>query len=315
VISDSLDDEEYHRFLQRGREEQERLRAAREAHMPEAKWPTDKEYITVAQAASIFIEVGRPSLYTKPNGSGVRRDIIKTLRHPRLVKLILRWAQEDRIELVDPILGDSEPCPPDPDEEYCMGPETFERIKNARANGVAPAVLPKPAVIEATVPPIGSSDGEAVARAGADRIAKAADERMSNALPGAEAIKCWPPESHEAAPSATVTDGDGGPEHRFDFDRDPETDHCAAASFPEHKIEPDLPTTEEEEKKPQFLEWGENEKKKHGSYPLLQPCKRGRDSVREWATRNRVRRKIAEDWAKELGWARERGRPSNKSAI
>jgi hypothetical protein len=67
---------------------------------------------------------------------------------------------------------------------------------------------------------------------------------------------------------------------------------------------------EETVKKHQFLEWAETEKDEHGSYPRLQSTQKGRVTVRQWATKNGVRRDIAEEWVKEAGWARPRGRPS-----
>jgi hypothetical protein len=63
-------------------------------------------------------------------------------------------------------------------------------------------------------------------------------------------------------------------------------------------------------KREKFEAWGAAEKKQWGTYPPMQPAKDGRPYVRNWAARNGVDRKEAEAWARDLGWAREPGRPS-----
>jgi hypothetical protein len=60
----------------------------------------------------------------------------------------------------------------------------------------------------------------------------------------------------------------------------------------------------------EFRVWAEAEKTQWGTYPPMQPTKKDdRLCVRKWAVQNGIDREDAEAWARELGWARTRGRP------
>ena len=229
-------DEEYRRLLRRGdEEERERLRAEREAHEPESepepvlREPTDEEPITVAAAAWLLHARYIRPLESKPDDSAIHRELRrnhKSLERRELEELILRWGREGLIDLIDPILEIPIARSPDPHRYWLIGPKAFETLRNKLANAHEPAVLPEPAVIDATVPP---------------------NEIVVDSRPLRS------------------------------------------------------------EKRMRFVEWGEAEQKQSGSYPPMQPNKRGRDDVRTWAARSGVSRKDAEEWAREAGWARKRG--------
>jgi hypothetical protein len=125
----------------------------------------------VKEAAHLLVIVLPSSLYSRPNDSGIRSDVIKSVTHPDIVQKILRWSHEGRVHLVRPTLGSPEPRHPDVGEDWGIGPWMFERIKNALANGGDPAVLPEPAVIDATVPPNEGGPGEAGSSAAASGVA------------------------------------------------------------------------------------------------------------------------------------------------
>jgi hypothetical protein len=135
------------------------------------------------------------------------------------------------------------------------------------------------------------------------------------------AINWWSETSDEAAPAAapeppTASDtGDtaNGPEQETSAEEAGAGIDEPAQPFPDTSVVDPVPEgSGEAEKRRQFLEWGGDEKKKHKSFPPMQPSEKGRLSIREWAVQNGIKRKLAEGWAKELGWARRRGRPSNK---
>jgi hypothetical protein len=156
-------DEEFNRFCNAPLEERERLRAEREAaHGPElspiTEWPEDEEYIPVWGAARLLqIAFSPPALLPKPNNSQLGRELIRIVtdrERDNNMQEILRWAREGRIHLIHPTLRIPMPRHPDPGPDWFMDKKTFEHVKNALANGHEPAVLPEPAVIEATVPSI-----------------------------------------------------------------------------------------------------------------------------------------------------------------
>ena len=78
--------------------------------------------------------------------------------------------------------------------------------------------------------------------------------------------------------------------------------------------DPESTRAADEQKKREFLEWAEDEKKKHGSYPPMEKSKKERETVDAWAARRDVNRDTARGWARGSGLARERGRPPNKTA-
>jgi hypothetical protein len=186
---------------ERQADERERLRAEREREgqraerttpVPTPQWPTgNPDYITVEEAGHLLATGRPPSLYGKPNDTGIRSDVIKSFTPYDIMTEILRWAQDGRVHLFHPTLIIIIRHPDDLDENWGMRQEMFEHIRNALANGHEPAVLPAidggDGEVAASVDQALSTGTEPVAKAGSDCSAKAADEQISNALRGAAA--------------------------------------------------------------------------------------------------------------------------------
>jgi hypothetical protein len=150
--------------------ERVRLRAERELPKPElspiTEWPVDGKPIPVWGAARLLeIAFRPPGLFPKPSDSGERLELIRIdtdRARDDYVQEILRWEIEGRIHLIHPTSGIRLLRHPNPGPDWIIDRETFDHIKNALANGGDPAVLPEPAVIDATVPPNEGGPGAAV---------------------------------------------------------------------------------------------------------------------------------------------------------